>query len=140
MLHEQTEDKVPVYGVKPEKPGMHLGLFHGRKKVNEVMQDWGFDGPCLGPLNYFHTTYASTIQIEFENPVDAHRFTGSYTLQCELQLNGDMLRYEGNYFGDWTVYMVKPEECFRQPDTFRLNNRTNEMRKQAQLKEPLRED
>lgn len=140
MLHEQTEDKVPVYGVKPEKPGMYLGLFHGRKKVNEVMQDWGFDGPCLGPLNYFHTTYASTIQIEFENPVDAHRFTGSYTLQCELQLNGDMLRYEGNYFGDWTVYMVKPEECFRQPDTFRLNNRTNEMSKQAQLKEPLRED
>lgn len=140
MLHEQTEDKVPVYGVKPEKPGMYFGLFHGRKKVNEVMQDWGFDGPCLGPLNYFHTTYASTIQIEFENPVDAHRFTGSYTLQCELQLNGDMLRYEGNYFGDWTVYMVKPEECFRQPDTFRLNNRTNEMRKQAQLKEPLRED
>ena len=140
MLHEQTEDKVPVYGVKPKKPGMYLGLFHGRKKVNEVMQDWGFDGPCLGPLNYFHTTYASTIQIEFENPVDAHRFTGSYTLQCELQFNGDMLRYEGNYFGDWTVYMVKPEECFRQPDTFRLNNRTNEMRKQAQLKEPLRED
>ena len=100
MLHEQTEDKVQLYGVKPEKPGMYLGLFHGRKKVNEVMQDWGFDGPCLGPLNYFHTTYASTIQIEFENPVDAHRFTGSYTLQCELQLNGDMLRYEGNYFGD----------------------------------------
>ena len=140
MQHERTKVKVPVYGVKPEKPGMYLGLFHGRKKVNEVMQDWGFDGPCLGPLNYFHTTYASTIQIEFENPVDAHRFTGSYTLQCELQLNGDMLRYDGNYFGDWTVYMVKPEECFRQPDTFRLNNRTNEMRKQARLKEPLRED
>jgi len=140
MQHEQTEVKVPVYGVKPEKPGMYLGLFHGRKKVNEVMQEWGFDGPCLGPLNYFHTTYASTIQIEFENPVDAHRFTGSYTLQCELQLNGDMLIYDGSYFGDWTVYMVKPEECFRQPDTFRVNNRPNEMRKQARLKEPLTAD
>ena len=140
MQHEQTEVKVSVYGVKPEKPGMYLGLFHGRKKVNEVMQDWGFDGPCLGPLNYFHTTYASTIQIEFENPVDSHRFTGSYTLQCEVQLNGDMLIYDGSYFGDWTVYMVKPEECFRQPDTFRVNNRLNEMRKQARLKEPLTED
>ena len=140
MQHERIEIKVPVYGVKPEKPGMYLGLFHGRKKVNEVMQDWGFDGPCLGPLNYFHTTYASTIQIEFENPVDAHRFTGSYTLQCELQLNGDMLIYDGSYFGDWTVYMVKPEECFRQPDTFRVNTRPNEMRKQARLKEPLTED
>jgi hypothetical protein len=140
MQHEQTEVKVPVYGVKPEKPGMYLGLFHGRKKVNEVMQEWGFDGPCLGPLNYFHTTYASTIQIEFENPVDAHRFTDSYNLQCELQLNGDMLRYDGNYFGDWTVYMVKHEECFRHPDTFRVNNRPNEMRKQARLKEPLAED
>jgi hypothetical protein len=140
MQQEKTEVKVPVYGVKPEKPGMYLGLFHGREKVNEVMQDWGFDGPCLGPLNYFHTTYASTLQIEFENPADAHRFTGSYNRQCELQLSGDLLRYDGKYFGDWTVYMVKPEECFRKPDTFRKNNRPNEMRKQARLKEPTKED
>jgi hypothetical protein len=51
-----------------------------------------------------------------------------------------MLIYDGSYFGDWTVYMVKPEECFRQPDTFRVNNRLNDMRKQARLKEQLTED
>jgi hypothetical protein len=27
--------------------------------------------------------------------------------------------------------MVKPEECFRPPDTFRQNNRTNDLRRQS---------
>jgi hypothetical protein len=44
------------------------------------------------------------------------------------------LCFDGKLYGDWTVYMVKPEECFRPPDTFRQNTRPNDLRRQAKLK------
>ena len=42
--------ELPTYGSKPTRPGMYLGLFHGRDKPREAMNDWGFNGPLIGPL------------------------------------------------------------------------------------------
>ena len=36
-------------------------------------------------------------------------------------------------YGDWTVYWVSPEECHRPLDTFRQNDRPNDLRRQAKL-------
>ena len=38
--HAQAAD-APVYGIRPQKPGMYLGLFHGRKKPDQAMSGWG---------------------------------------------------------------------------------------------------
>ena len=38
-----------VYGQRPDKPGLYLALFHGRDDRNAQMEDWGFNGPLLGP-------------------------------------------------------------------------------------------
>jgi len=56
------------------------------------------------------------------------------TLFLELQLDGDLLCFDGKLYGDWTVYMGSPEECYRPPDTFRQNTRPNDLRRQAKLK------
>jgi hypothetical protein len=128
--HKQPGD-APVYGIRPQKPGMYLGLFHGRDTPNEAMNGWGFDGPALGPLKHVHTTYACSMNVEFTSQSDAHLLTGSNDTFLELQLDGDLLCFGGKLYGDWTVYMVKPEECFRPPDTFRQNTRPNDLCRQA---------
>jgi hypothetical protein len=105
----------PQYGRKPQKPGLYLGLFHGRRSPHERMDDWGFDGPTIGPLKWCHTTYAFNIKIQFVNSVDA------------LNYFGDLVVLGGMYYGDWTVYYVGADGCERPNDTYRDATRANEL-------------
>jgi hypothetical protein len=84
--HAQAAD-APVYGIRPQKPGMYLGLFHGRKKPDQAMSGWGFDGPALGPLKHVHTIYACNVHVQFTCPSDAHLLTGKNDTFLELQMN-----------------------------------------------------
>lgn len=126
-----TEDEqalkrgLPKYGAKPKKPGLYLGLLHGRESPMEQMDGWGFNGPAIGPLRWFHTTYAADIKIEFENADDAELYFGSTGSPLSLSIDGDMLVFRGLYYGDWTVYYVGPEDCERPADTFRSTERIN---------------
>ena len=36
---------------------LYIRLFHGRTDPDQDMDDWGFDGPVLGPYQFAHTTY-----------------------------------------------------------------------------------
>lgn len=118
---------LPEYGSKPRKPGLYLGLFHGRDDPKERMDDWGFNGPAIGPLTYCHTTYTSNVKIRFEAASDGKKYFDAPNTEFELSVNGDMLVFGGKYYGDWTVYCVKPEECERPADTFREAPRINEL-------------
>ena len=124
---ERAESTVPQYGFKPKKPGLYLGLFHGRHYPNQPMNDWGFDGPTIGPLRWCHTTYAFDIKIEFEDKADACEYFGFASEQIELPVDADLLVFDGKYFGDWTVYYVKPEDCERPADSFRQSKRVNDL-------------
>lgn len=35
---------------------VYLYLFHGRATPDEDVEDWGCEGPAIGPLDYVHTT------------------------------------------------------------------------------------
>ncbi|MDO8449137.1 MAG: hypothetical protein Q7T10_10080 [Rhodoferax sp.] len=118
---------LPQYGSKPQRPGLYLGLFHGRHDPKERMDDWGFNGPAIGPLMWCHTTYASNVRVKFEFASDGEEYFGAPDTEFELSVNGDMLAFNGMYFGDWTVYYVKPDECELPPDTFREALRGNEL-------------
>jgi hypothetical protein len=41
---------------------VYLKLLHGRLDPNPDMQDWGFDGPVLGPFEAVHITYRDEIR------------------------------------------------------------------------------
>lgn len=117
--------ELPEYGTKPKKPGLYLGLFHGRETPMEKMDGWGFNGPAIGPLSWVHTTYAADIKIEFENAEDAELYFGSMGSPSSLSMDSDMLIFRGLYYGDWTVYYVGAEDCERPADSFRSTKRIN---------------
>lgn len=125
--------EVPEYNTEqPDlKPGLYLGLFHGRKP-GEELDDWGSQGPVIGPLKFVHTTYGFHIKLEFEKLVGHHKYfpdTGSVWIdgrmqtwtcgpEAELFVIGvnaetdadqisDCVEYGGIYYGDWTVFVQK---------------------------------
>lgn len=118
-----SQERLPTYGEKPARPGMYLGLLHGRDHPQQPMDDWGFNGPMIGPLQWFHTTYTCTIRIAFELAADGERYFGEAGTDHELELAGDLLVFGGKYYGDWTVYCVAPDDCARPADSFRCNQR-----------------
>lgn len=72
---------------------LYIRLFHGRADPEQDMDEWGSDGPVLGPYNFVHTTYGSIVRL------------GCKDDSCdELFLYEDMLYYDGVYYGDWSVF------------------------------------
>jgi hypothetical protein len=91
----------------------YMRFFHGRATPDEELDDWGVNGPIIGPLQWVHTTYGATIRLAFE---------GSHDQDIEFLLHGDVIyvRDEMNehfnlaqgreadalpyYYGDWSVF------------------------------------
>lgn len=122
-----TKFQVPVYGSRPEKAGLYLALFHGRYALNDQMNDWGFHGPLIGPLEWVHTTYASHIRLKFESREDERRYFNDIAFPDgqDLCTNDDLIEYAGKYYGDWTVFVVTASDTTKPCDTFRNRPRRN---------------
>ena len=73
---------------------LYLRLFHGRTNPAQDMDDWGSDGPVLGPYKFAHTTYHCCLKL------------GRLDGDCdELYIcQPDMIFYDGVYYGDWSVF------------------------------------
>ena len=76
---------------------VYLELFHGRKSTTEQPDDWGTQGPILGPLKFVHTTYGSDIKIQ---TVDG----SAGVLSVVGEEVPDLLYYGDCYYGDWSVF------------------------------------
>ncbi len=84
---------------------VYLKLFHGRKHPDEELDDWGEDGPVFGPLPFVHTTYGNHIKMGYgHNPESATRLPDYEAVFCELHVIGDLLYYDGMWYGDWAVF------------------------------------
>jgi hypothetical protein len=68
-----------------------LRLFHGRQHPDEVMNDWGLDGPLLGPFAAVTFTYGSLV---------VHTATHE---RFEFAWYDDLLVYDGRFYGDAEV-------------------------------------
>jgi hypothetical protein len=73
----------------------YLQLFHGRNNPYEILEDWGEEGPIIGPLDYIHTTYAAEIKFEISGKSDSYGW---------LTIHGDLVYYDGYYYGDWSSF------------------------------------
>ena len=92
------------------KPGLYLGLFHGfrNEDARQKADDWGANGPLIGPLKYVHTTYACHVKFEFINEADMKKYGLS---RDELIINKDScLVFKSMQYGDWTVFNVTEED------------------------------
>jgi hypothetical protein len=63
----QTPPTIPALPLQPGK--LYLRLYHGRATPDEQMEDWGSDGPVIGPLASIHVTYM---------PSEIHRSPGRH--------------------------------------------------------------
>jgi len=75
----------------------YFELLHGRKLLGkddngnrfwEHLDDWGADGPILGPFDFVHSTYGSRLQLGND---------------AELQIVDDLVYYDGIGYGDFSV-------------------------------------
>lgn len=97
-----------VEAMKKMEPGLYLGLYHGYKNEEERLDadDWGANGPCIGPLVYAHTTYTYHIKLRFKDDETAKKFGYQYADDFnEIKIKGDVLAYDGMEYGDWTCFV-----------------------------------
>lgn len=80
---------------------VYLNLFHGRTDPDQDMEDWGTEGPTLGPLNYVHLTYMSSVRIGCDAEVASRFFKGEN--EPWLEQREDMILYDGVYYGDFSI-------------------------------------
>lgn len=115
---DNVNTEFPQYGTPPTQPGLYLGLFHGRLDPADAMDDWGFNGPLIGPLSFVHTTYTNHIKLGFENDCDAKRY---FPVQANymLTVSDDMVLFDNKFYGDWTVFYVDEGDCALPLDTSR---------------------
>ena len=80
-----------------KKPTVILHLYHGRKDINENLDNWGFDGARI-ECEAVGFTYTTIWYV----PVT----TGD---REELKITGDCIEYEGAFYGDFEVYAPGPQ-------------------------------
>ncbi|MEN7527901.1 hypothetical protein [Cupriavidus sp. DL-D2] len=96
------------------KPGLYLALFHGRDDKDDCPEDWGFNGPMIGPIEFAHTTYGTEIKIKFERHEDWLKYFPE-----EPKVDG--FRYAAGFLYaenagpdlDWVI--AHPEEAEKHP-------------------------
>lgn len=71
---------------------LYLHVLHGRKSLDEKLDDWGEDGPTIGPFAWFHVTYMAHFYFGTEEGDD-------YAIPIE----GDCLKIGGMLWGDWEI-------------------------------------
>jgi hypothetical protein len=79
---------------------MYLELFHGRNHPDERLEDWGFQGPVVGPFTNAHVTYNVHIKLWHE------RLQKTF----EVPIHDDMVELNGKYYGDWVFLPSCPAE------------------------------
>lgn len=123
----ETGIEIPVYGEKPKLEGMYLALFHGRESPDEQMDDWGFNGPLIGPIIWCHTTYATDIKIAFVSHDEEKKYfdTADHPDGHVIPIVDDLIFFAGSYYGDWTVFNVEADDVSPPSDTFRRVMRRN---------------
>ena len=109
------------YMVIAPNPGMYIELFNGRKTPDEVLDDWGTEGPIFGPLQHVHSTYATDVKLGFEDATDGR-----------LLYVDDCVYYDGVYYGDINVFYVDS-------DPFAYGSRFQEFKKELAIPPPTRE-
>ena len=97
LLKRHTHDP------KPTVPGMYLKLLHGRAVADEELDDWGADGPWIGPLKWFHCTYLSDIGIGFAGGEELASQSYNVEIPSPIYLYQEMIYYDGMYYGSWEL-------------------------------------
>lgn len=96
LLQSHTFDTLPV------NKGIYLKLLHGRCPSDQELDDWGDDGPWIGPLKWFHCTYLSTFCLGFASG-EEYLSVADKKIPAPIYFYDGMIYYRGMYYGDWEI-------------------------------------
>lgn len=109
--HGWMRPHMPEYGspaIQELPTGLYLGVFHGRASPEQEMEDWGVQGPVIGPLQYVHCTYMCDVKFAFAGEAAVRKYFGDQGANCEegnFDIENGLLNVgDGMYYGDWTVF------------------------------------
>lgn len=103
---------------------VYLQLFHGRDTVEEDMDDWGYEGPTLGPLEYCHVTYMSDVKYSMAKEQFAELFPETIAewkasgvsngdgdfIDGHLKINSGLVEFQGKFYGDFSVFSAEEQK------------------------------
>lgn len=105
------------YPMAPTVPGLYLRMWNGNRDYvpGDYVDDWGFDGPHIGPLKYVQVTYGVTVRFEPADGCDITHFLPEPDKTDEQGLSINSLGYlchDECCYGDWSIYYHAGEpEC-----------------------------
>lgn len=70
---------------------LYLRLFHGRADPSDVLNDWGTDGPTIGPFDAYHSTYCEALEL----------WNGETSF--ELSADRALIHFDGVFYGDFEI-------------------------------------
>jgi len=92
-----------AHKIEPARPGMYLKLFHGRTPCDLEMDDWGEDGPWIGPIEWIHFTYQTSFRIGFLGDNEYWSGSANQLPPSPLYFYKDCIYYDGLHYGDWEI-------------------------------------
>ncbi|ODU49166.1 MAG: hypothetical protein ABS92_06605 [Thiobacillus sp. SCN 63-374] len=102
--------KQHTHPATPNKPGLYLRLYHGRHAIDEALDNWGEDGPWIGPLKWFHCTYFHDFGIGFENGEELTDLASRFDAVPPMLFEHDMIYLDGMYYGCWELIQLNNKE------------------------------
>lgn len=102
-----------IYSTVPSKPGMYLKLYHGRKTADEALDNWGPDGPWVGPLKWFYCTHDEIYGIGFADGKEITDLSSRFDVLPPILFEHQMIYLNGMYYGDWELVQLDNEEISR---------------------------
>lgn len=75
-----------------------IELLHGRHTPDEELEDWGFDGPVLGPFPWFHMTYGGDVNLGERGLI----VMGS-KVEFPVPDKDGLIPFLGAYYGDMSI-------------------------------------
>ncbi len=95
---------------EPKKAGIYLRLLHGRTPYNRDMENWGDDGPWIGPISWIHFTYNDYFSIGFQEGCDYLSGSAEKIPPSPLYFFNDCIYCNGIHYGQWEVVQIERKE------------------------------
>ncbi len=76
---------------KPDSD-LYIRLYHGRENIDDKLDDWGWNGPVLGPYESIQLTYGAHIKMHKPDHFE------------DLGIADDLIYYDGYYYGDMEIF------------------------------------
>lgn len=98
---------------------IYIELIHGHHYPNEELDDWGFNGPVLGPFPFYHITYGCDVKLGDDPIVIMGKEIDFPTWDADGFIN-----FLGGFYGDMSIFTPSPDS---NSEYSKQNERTNEV-------------